>query len=80
MLLDSFTVNLIGYIDCIGSILIQVDMQPVAMSSADGLEGTGFASRYQLQPRVFFKGPVDRCKTTTPSSLSLTSNRAITNC
>ena len=26
----------------------------VAMSSANGLVGTGFASRYQLQPRACF--------------------------
>ena len=40
----------------------------VAMSSANGLIGTGFASRYRLQRRiVVFKGPVGRCKVTTPS-------------
>ena len=27
----------------------------------------------------FFKGPVGRCKATTPSSLELTSNKVITN-
>ena len=40
----------------------------VAMSSANALVGTGFASRYRLQ-RVF-KGSMG--KATTPSSLSLT--------
>ena len=44
----------------------------VAMSSANGLVGTGFASRV-------FKGPTSRCKTTTPSSFSLTSNRVTSN-
>ena len=41
----------------------------VVMSSADGLVGTEFASRYRLIPRVVFKD----------SSLSLTSNRFTTN-
>ena len=47
----------------------------VAISSADGLIGTGFASRYRLQPRTFFfKGPMGRCKATTPSSNKITIN------
>ena len=50
-----------------------------AMSSVNRLVGTGFASRYRLQPRDVFKGPVGRCKATTPSSLSLTSNTVTTN-
>ena len=50
----------------------------VAISLANGLVGTGFASQYWLQPRVDFKGPVGRCKATTPSSFSLTSNRFTT--
>ena len=50
----------------------------VAMTSANGLVGTGFASRYRLQPRTIFKHPMGRCKATTPSSLSLTSNRVTT--
>ena len=51
----------------------------VVMSSANGLVGTGFASRYRLQSRAVFKDPMGRCKTTTPSSLSLASNRVTTN-
>ena len=51
----------------------------VAMSSANGVVGTGFASQYQLQPRAGFKNPMGRCMATTPSSLSLTSNRVNTN-
>ena len=51
----------------------------VAMSSAMGLVGTGFASWYWLNPEQVFKSPVGRCKATTPSSLSLTSNRVTTN-
>ena len=51
----------------------------VAMSLANGLVGTGIASRYRLQPRAGSKGPVGRCKATTPSSFSLTSNRITTN-
>ena len=51
----------------------------VVMSSANGLVGTGFASRYRLQPRVGLKDPMGRCMATTPSSLSLTSNRITTN-
>ena len=51
----------------------------VAMSSVNGLIGTGFASQYRLQPKRGFKGPIGRCKETTPSSLSLTSNRVTTN-
>ena len=46
----------------------------VVMSSANGLVGTGFTSRYRLQPGACFKGPMGRRKATTPSSLSLTSN------
>ena len=44
----------------------------MAISSANGLVGTG-----SLQPRAGFKGPVGRCKATTPSSfagLILTTN------
>ena len=47
----------------------------VAKSSADGLVDTGFTSRYRLQNRPGFKGPMGRCKATAPSSLSLISNR-----
>ena len=47
----------------------------VVMSSANGLVGTGFTSRYWLQSRVGFKSPMGMCKATTHSSLSLTSNR-----
>ena len=36
----------------------------VAMSSTNGLVGTGFAFQ-----SGFFKGPMGRCKVTTPSSL-----------
>ena len=51
----------------------------VAMSSANGLVGTGFASSTQIV-FVFLKAHwIVRCKTTTPSSLSLTSNRVTTN-
>ena len=51
----------------------------VVMASANGLVGTGFASRYQLQiPERVFKDPTGRCVATTPSSLSLTSNRVTT--
>ena len=51
------------------------------MSFVNGLVGNGFASRYRLQSRAgFFKGPLCRCKTTTPSSLSLTSNRPLCQC
>ena len=49
----------------------------VAKSSANGLVGTGFASR--SNPERVFKDPMGRCKATTPSSLSLTSNRFTTN-
>ena len=45
----------------------------VTMLLANGLVGTVFASRYWLQPRV------GRCKATTLSSLSPTSNRVTTN-
>ena len=52
----------------------------VAMSSANGLVGTGFASRYRLLPRAgCLKAQMGRCKATTLSSLSLTSNRVTTN-
>ena len=47
----------------------------VVMSSANGLVGTGFTSRYRLQPRAVFKGPMIRCKANTHSFLSRTSNR-----
>ena len=47
----------------------------VAKSSAKGLVGTGFASRYRLQPKQVFKGTMSRCNVTTPSALLLTSNR-----
>ena len=50
----------------------------VAMSSVNGLVGTGFASRYRLQPRAVPVG-VGRCKAITPSSFSLTSNGVTTN-
>ena len=33
---------------------------PVAMSSANGLVGTGFRSWYQVQPKAFFKGSMGR--------------------
>ena len=46
----------------------------VAMSSANGLVGAGADSN-----PGFLKGPMGRCMATTPSSLSLTSNRATTN-
>ena len=39
----------------------------VLMLSANELVDTGFASRYRV-----FKGPMGRCKATTPYSLSLT--------
>ena len=48
----------------------------LVMSSANGLGshlGTG------SNPERAFKGPMGRCKATTPSSFSLTSNRVITN-
>ena len=45
----------------------------VAMSSTNGLIGTG------SNPEQVFKAPMGRCKTTTPSSLSLNSNRVTTN-
>ena len=53
----------------------------LAMTLANGLIGTGFASQYRLQHSRFLKGPVGRCKAYTPSSLSLslTSNRVTTN-
>ena len=51
----------------------------IAMSSANGLVGTGFACRYRIQPRPGFKGPMGRCKATTPSSFSLTSNGVTSN-
>ena len=51
----------------------------VVMLSANGLVGTRFTSQYQLQPREGFKDPMGRCIASTPSSLSLTSNRVTTN-
>ena len=51
----------------------------MATALANWLVGTGFASRYPLHHRVGFKGPMGRGKATTPSSLSLTSNRVTTN-
>ena len=51
----------------------------MAKSLANGLVGTGFVSRYRLQPIADFKGPMGRCKATTPSSLSLTSKRVTSN-
>ena len=57
-----------------------MDISPASMVSlANGLVCTGFASRYRLQPRAVFKDPMGRCLATTPSSLSLTSNRVTTN-
>ena len=41
----------------------------VALLSANGLVGTGFASQYRPNPEQVFKGPMDRCTVTTPSSL-----------
>ena len=46
------------------------------MSSGNGLVGTGFASQYRLNTERGFKGPMGMA--TTPSSLSLTSNRVAT--
>ena len=54
-------------------------LAPMAKSSANGLVGTGFASQYWLHPRASFKCPMGRCKATTPSSFSLTSNSFTTN-
>ena len=52
----------------------------VGKSKANGLVGTGFTSQYRLQLRAgFFKGPLGRCKPTTPFSFSLTSNTVTTN-
>ena len=51
---------------------IRAEFNQRAHASANGLVGTGFASRYQL-------GPVSRCKATTSSSFSLNSNRVTTN-
>ena len=54
----------------------------VVMSLANGMVGTGFASRYRLQPRAgffFIKTQWVGCMATTFSSLSLTSNRVTTN-
>ena len=45
----------------------------VAKSSANVLVGTGIASR------IFLKGPMGRCKATTPSSFSITSKRVTPN-
>ena len=44
----------------------------MAKSLANELVGTGFTSQYWLQ---VFKDPVGRCKSITPSSLSLTTNK-----
>ena len=46
----------------------------VTMSSANGLVGTGFVSRYRLQPERVFKGPMGKCKATTASFISFTTN------
>ena len=47
----------------------------VAMSSANGLVGIGFASRYWLQPRAgFFQGPKSRVRQLHP----LLSHRPLT--
>ena len=51
----------------------------VAMSSANGLVVTGFASRYRLQTEWVFKGPMGRCKATTHSYFSLTGLLLTTN-
>ena len=51
----------------------------VVKLSANGLVGTGFASRYRSNQELAFKGPLSRRKATTPSSLSLTSKRVTTN-
>ena len=47
----------------------------VAKTWANGLVCSGIKSWYQLQPRHVFKSPIDKCKATTPSSLSLTTNK-----
>ena len=36
----------------------------VAISSANGLVGTGFASGYRIQPGRVFKDPMVKCKAT----------------
>ena len=51
----------------------------VVMSSANGLVGTGSYLGTGCNPERDFKGPMGRCKATTPSSFSLTSNRVTTN-
>ena len=51
----------------------------MAKSSANGQGGTGFASGYRLILRAGFKSPMGRCKATTHSSFSLTSNRVTIN-
>ena len=38
-----------------------------AMSSGNGLVGTGFHLSTGSDPERVFKGPMDRCKATTPS-------------
>ena len=48
-------------------------------TSANGLVGTGFTSWYRLQHNTGYKGSVDRCKATIPSSFSLTYSRVTTN-
>ena len=59
---------------------MELNGNAVTMSSANGLVGTGFESQYRLQPRASFKGPLGRCKATTSSSFSLTSNMVRTFC
>ena len=59
--------------------IVKCFIPAVAMSSANGLVDTRLANRYRLQPRVSFKGSMGRCEATTPSSLSLTSNRVTAN-
>ena len=51
----------------------------VTKSLDNGLVGTGFTSQYRLQHRAGFKRPLGRCKATTRSSFSLTSNMVTTN-
>ena len=51
----------------------------VAMSSANGLVGTGSHLGTGSNPVRVFKGPMGRCKATTHSSLTLTSNRVTIN-
>ena len=64
-------------------VLISTDLNTgpdgaVVMSSANGLGS--YLSTGSNPERVFkFNGPMGRCMATTPSSLSLTSNRVTTN-